>query len=67
MEASEIIASNANQMSAILTKIWAYWGSDLEARSQRCNILIMSVKEGREFGKHPSLFVADMLKDALGL
>ncbi|KAF3844369.1 hypothetical protein F7725_007532 [Dissostichus mawsoni] len=40
---------------------------DLEARSRRCNIRIIGVKEGREHGKHPSQFVADMLKVSLGL
>ncbi|KAF3850511.1 hypothetical protein F7725_012283, partial [Dissostichus mawsoni] len=29
---------------------------DLEARSRRCNIRIIGVKEGREHGKHPSQF-----------
>ncbi|KAJ3600871.1 hypothetical protein NHX12_031845 [Muraenolepis orangiensis] len=40
---------------------------DLEARSRRCNIRIIGVKEGREHGKHPSQFVADMQKVSLGL
>lgn len=40
---------------------------DLEARSRRCNVRITGVKEGREHGKHPSQFVADMLKEALDL
>uniref|UniRef100_A0AAV2JHZ2 Uncharacterized protein n=1 Tax=Knipowitschia caucasica TaxID=637954 RepID=A0AAV2JHZ2_KNICA len=40
---------------------------DLEARSRRCNIRVTGVKEGREHGKHPSQFVATLLKDALGL
>ncbi|KAI4821137.1 hypothetical protein KUCAC02_029085 [Chaenocephalus aceratus] len=40
---------------------------DLEARSRRCNIRIIGVKEGREHGKHPSQCVADMLKVSLGI
>lgn len=40
---------------------------DLEARSRRCNIRITGVKEGREHGKHPSQFVAYLLKEALDL
>lgn len=40
---------------------------DLEARLRRCNVCITGVKEGREHGKHPSEFVADMLKEALNL
>ncbi|KAL3051929.1 hypothetical protein OYC64_002035 [Pagothenia borchgrevinki] len=40
---------------------------DLEARSRRCNIRIIGVGEGREHGKHPSQFVADMLRVSLGL
>lgn len=40
---------------------------DLEARSRRCNVRITGVKEGREQGKHPSVYVAGVLKEALGL
>lgn len=40
---------------------------DLEARSRRCNVCITGVKEGREHGKHPPQFVANMLKEALNL
>ena len=40
---------------------------DLEARSRRCNIRITGVKEGCEHGKHPSEFVANLLKVILEL
>uniref|UniRef100_A0A3B4UUN6 Integrase core domain-containing protein n=1 Tax=Seriola dumerili TaxID=41447 RepID=A0A3B4UUN6_SERDU len=40
---------------------------NLEVRSRPCNVRITGVKEGREHGKHPSWFVADMLKEALNL
>lgn len=38
---------------------------DLEARSRRCNVCVMGVKEGREQGTHPSEYVSEMLKKAL--
>ena len=40
---------------------------DLEARLRRCNLRISGVKEGRETGKTPVAFMADLLKDVLGL
>lgn len=40
---------------------------DLETRMRRCNVRILGVKAGREHGKHPSQFVANMLKEALNL
>lgn len=40
---------------------------DLEVRSRRCNVRLTRVKEGRENGKHPSKFVAELLKEALKL
>lgn len=40
---------------------------DLEARSRRCNVRIMGVKEGREVGERMSNFVARLLKEALAL
>lgn len=40
---------------------------DLEARSRRCNLRIVGVKEGREEGKLMSGFVAELLKETLQL
>ena len=40
---------------------------DQEARLRRCNLRISGVKEGREMGKTTVAFMADLLKDALGL
>lgn len=40
---------------------------DLEARSRRCNVRIMGVKEGRENGERLSDFVARLLKETLAL
>lgn len=43
------------------------WSEDLEARSQRNNIRVVGVREGAEVGKKPSDFVANLLKEKLGL
>lgn len=40
---------------------------DLEARSRRCNIRVVGVREGRENGKRPVQFIADMLRELLQL
>ena len=40
---------------------------NLEARSRRCNLCIIGVKERREDGKHAPEFVSQLLKDTLGL
>ena len=40
---------------------------EAELRSRRFNVRVWGVKEGRESGQQPSLFVANMLKAALGL
>lgn len=40
---------------------------DLEARSRRCNLHILGVKERREEGKNVTEYVAQLLKGLLGL
>lgn len=40
---------------------------DLEARSRRCNIRVVGVREGWESGKRPVQFIADMLRELLQL
>ena len=40
---------------------------DHDAKLRRSNLRISGVKEGRETGKIPVMFMADLLKDALGL
>lgn len=40
---------------------------DLEARARRCNLRITGIKEGREEGKRPVEFMAQLLKVALGM
>lgn len=63
---SDSITSVESDVSGMKKEHWPHC-EDLEARSRRCNICITGVKEGREHGKHPSQFVANMLKETLDL
>ena len=40
---------------------------DLEARSRRCNLHIIGIKERRENGKRPNDFISQCLKETLSL
>lgn len=40
---------------------------DLEARSRRCNLRVVGIKEGREVGERPVEFMSRLLKQTLGL
>ena len=60
------VESDINEMKKELATLRVRC-EDQEARSRRCNIRITGVKEGREHGKQPYQFVANMLKVALNL
>lgn len=66
---SDAIAALESDMSHLKKELVSLKAKceDLEGRSRRCNVRITGIKEGRENGQQPSRYVADMLKDALGL
>lgn len=66
---SDAIAALESDMSHLKKEMLSLKAKceDLEGRSRRCNVRITGIKEGRENGRQPSQFVADLLKDALSL